>query len=87
MRTSMSARRTPARSRRSRTGGRIVATGVGRVLSSLRISTRWPGRTEVVGTTVVVIVACFLFGFYLFLVDSGLSWVIEKIFRAAGVVA
>jgi preprotein translocase subunit SecE len=47
----------------------------------------WPGRTEVVGTTVVVIVACFLFGFYLFLVDSGLSWLIDKLFRAAGVVA
>ena len=26
----------------------------------------WPGRQEVVGTTVVVIVACFVFGFYLF---------------------
>ena len=47
----------------------------------------WPGRTEVVGTTVVVIVACFLFGFYLFLVDTGLAWVIDKLFRAAGVVA
>ena len=44
----------------------------------------WPGRGEVVGTTVVVIVACFLFGFYLFVVDSGLSWLIDKIFRAAG---
>ena len=38
------------------------------------------------GTTVVVIVACFLFGFYLFVVDSGLSWLVDKIFRAAGVV-
>jgi preprotein translocase subunit SecE len=47
----------------------------------------WPGRTEVVGTTVVVIVACFLFGFYLFLVDSALSWVVDKIFHAAGVVS
>ena len=45
----------------------------------------WPGRSEVVGTTLVVIVACFLFGFYLFLVDSGLSWVIDKLFVAAGV--
>jgi hypothetical protein len=34
---------------------------------------------------VVVIVACFLFGFYLFVVDSGLSWVIDKLFVAAGV--
>jgi preprotein translocase subunit SecE len=47
----------------------------------------WPGRSEVVGTTVVVIVACFLFGFYLFLVDSGLAWAIDKIFRASGVIS
>jgi preprotein translocase subunit SecE len=45
----------------------------------------WPGRPEVVGTTVVVIVACFLFGFYLFVVDSGLSWLIDKLFVASGV--
>ena len=44
----------------------------------------WPGRPEVVGTTVVVIVACFLFGFYLFLVDSGLSWLVDRIFQAGG---
>jgi len=49
--------------------------------------TSWPGRNEVLGTTVVVIVACFLFGFYLFAVDAGLSWLIDKLFRAAGVVA
>ena len=29
----------------------------------------WPGRREVSGTTVVVIVAVFFFGFYLFLAD------------------
>ena len=45
----------------------------------------WPGRPEVVGTTIVVIVACFVFGFYLFLVDSGLSWLVDRIFKAAGV--
>jgi len=49
--------------------------------------TSWPGKSEVVGTTVVVIIACFLFGFYLFLVDTGLSWLMDKIFRATGVVA
>jgi preprotein translocase SecE subunit len=47
----------------------------------------WPGKNEVVGTTAVVIVACFLFGFYLFLVDAGLSWVIDKLYVATGVVA
>ncbi|MEX0880445.1 MAG: preprotein translocase subunit SecE [Thermoanaerobaculia bacterium] len=47
----------------------------------------WPGRQEVVGTTVVVIFACFVFGFYLFLVDSGLSWIVDRIFKATGVTA
>ena len=47
----------------------------------------WPSQNEVVGTTLVVIVACFLFGFYLFVVDAGLSWLLDKLFRAAGVVA
>ncbi len=28
-----------------------------------------------------------LFGFYLFVVDAGLSWLIDKVFRAAGVIA
>ena len=45
----------------------------------------WPGRPEVVGTTVVVIVACFLFGFCLFVIDNGLSWMIDKLFVATGV--
>ena len=46
----------------------------------------WPGQAEVSGTTFVVIIACFLFGFYLFLVDSGLSWLVDKLYRAVGVV-
>jgi preprotein translocase subunit SecE len=45
----------------------------------------WPGKNEVIGTTVVVIVACFIFGFYLFVVDQGLSWLIDKLFISAGV--
>ena len=45
----------------------------------------WPGKNEVIGTTVVVIVACFIFGFYLFVVDSGLSWLIDKLFISSGV--
>ena len=45
----------------------------------------WPARNEVVGTTVVVIVACFLFGFYLFVVDVGLSWMLDRIFTLSGV--
>jgi preprotein translocase subunit SecE len=46
----------------------------------------WTSRTEVTGTTIVVIIACFLFGFYLFVVDSGLAWVVDKIYKATGVV-
>jgi len=46
----------------------------------------WPARSEVTGTTIVVIIACFLFGFYLFVVDSGLAWLVDKLYRATGVV-
>jgi len=42
----------------------------------------WPSRQEVVGTTVVVIVAVVFFGFYLGVVDEllgrGLSWVLQR---------
>ena len=41
----------------------------------------WPGRREVIGTTGVVIVAVFFFGFFLFLVDflisNGMSYVLN----------
>ena len=41
----------------------------------------WPARQEVFGTTVVVVVAVFFFGFYLGLVDlllaRGLDWVLR----------
>ena len=47
----------------------------------------WPGRQEVVGTTIVVVVAVFFFGFYLGLVDYllsiGLNWVLTY-FRGTG---
>jgi preprotein translocase subunit SecE len=33
----------------------------------------WPGRHEVVGTTVVVVIAVFFFGFYLGIVDYFLA--------------
>lgn len=47
----------------------------------------WPARQEVVGTTVVVVVAVFFFGFYLGLVDYLLAMGLEKVltfFRARG---
>ena len=41
----------------------------------------WPSRQEVVGTTIVVIVAVFFFGLYLGAVDQllglGMSWVLR----------
>jgi preprotein translocase subunit SecE len=41
----------------------------------------WPSRQEVVGTTIVVIVAVFVFGLYLGAVDSllgaGMSWLLR----------
>jgi preprotein translocase subunit SecE len=48
----------------------------------------WPPRQEVVGTTIVVVVAVFFFGLYLGLVDYlltlGLNWVLTYFGRAGG---
>lgn len=47
----------------------------------------WPSRQEVISTTIVVIVAVFFFGFFLFGTDivlakviEGIEWVAKKIF-------
>ena len=47
----------------------------------------WPTRTEVINTTIIVIIAVFFFAFYLFLTDivftyliEGLEWVARKVF-------
>jgi len=37
----------------------------------------WPSRKEVYATTVVVIVTTLFFGFYLWLLDVGFSWLYE----------
>lgn len=39
----------------------------------------WPSRNEVYSTTIVVIIATFFFGFYLFFMDIIFSWVIAQI--------
>jgi preprotein translocase subunit SecE len=39
----------------------------------------WPTRREVWATTVVVILTSLVFGLYLWIIDLGLSWVMEKI--------
>jgi preprotein translocase subunit SecE len=41
----------------------------------------WPSRQEVMGTTLVVIVAVFFFGFYLWLVDTVLGYGLERVLR------
>ena len=40
----------------------------------------WPSKTEVYGTTLVVIVTVFFFGLYLFLVDQLLRNLVQKVF-------
>ena len=39
----------------------------------------WPTRNEVYSTTLVVIIAMFFFGFYLYFMDAVFSWVLLKI--------
>ena len=39
----------------------------------------WPSRNEVYSTTIVVILATFFFGFYLFFMDIIFSWVVAQI--------
>ncbi|MGB4704965.1 MAG: preprotein translocase subunit SecE [Candidatus Saccharicenans sp.] len=39
----------------------------------------WPSKQEVYGTTVIVIITLFFFGFYLFFVDVLFSWIIAQI--------
>ena len=46
----------------------------------------WPARQEVMGTTIVVIVAVFFFGFYLGLVDYLLALGMDRVLRLFRVV-
>ena len=43
----------------------------------------WPGRRELTGTTLVVIVAVFFFGFFLYVVDWIVSYGMNYIFHRA----
>ncbi len=45
----------------------------------------WPGRQEVIGTTVVVIVAVFFFGFYLGILDELLGRLDKMLFNYFGI--
>ena len=44
----------------------------------------WPNRRELTGTTLVVIVAVFFFGFFLYVVDLVVGAGINYVFRHAG---
>ena len=46
--------------------------------------TTWPGRQEVYGTTMVVIVTVLICAFFLWIVDLLLNKGMEQIFRASG---
>jgi len=44
----------------------------------------WPGKDEVVGTTTVVLVYTVLVGVFLFLVDTAVTPLVNKLFAAFG---
>ncbi len=44
----------------------------------------WPKRNEVQGTTIVVIVTCFIFGFYLWAVDVIMAQLLAWVYAAIG---
>ncbi|HTS02073.1 MAG TPA: preprotein translocase subunit SecE [Thermoanaerobaculia bacterium] len=48
------------------------------------VKVSWPDRDEVVGTTAVVLVYTFIVGIFLFLVDAGVTPVVNKLFAAFG---
>ena len=45
----------------------------------------WPSRDEVVGTTTVVIIATFIFGFFLYAADVVFYKLIEQIYKVFGI--
>ncbi len=71
-----------------------VATTLGRVtgkaaelrtfLTEVRTEMKkvtWPSREEVRATTIVVIGATFFFGFYLYGLDLGFTWIVSHILK------
>lgn len=56
-----------------------MANFYGDIKAELRKVT-WPSKKEVYGTTIVVLVAVFFFGIYLFLVDTLLQAIVNRIF-------
>ncbi len=57
-----------------------VRTFLSEVAAEFRKVT-WPPRKEVYGTTIVVIITVFFFGFYLYILDVGLSYLAATVTR------
>ncbi|MFQ6084541.1 MAG: preprotein translocase subunit SecE [Candidatus Aminicenantia bacterium] len=54
----------------------------GQFLKDVRAELRkvtWPSKREVYSTTIVVIIATFFFGFFLYAVDILFSWVVANV--------
>ena len=41
----------------------------------------WPARPEVYSTTIVVIITTVFFGFYLYGLDLGFSWILQRVLK------
>ena len=75
----------------SKTGPPEWVTWVPRKLAELKLffvevrselkKVTWPSRNEVQATTIVVILTTIFFGFYLYAMDLGFSWLLSFILR------
>jgi preprotein translocase subunit SecE len=62
--------------------GKEMAGKVGSYISDVRAEMKrvtWPGKQEVYGTTVMVIITTFLFGFYFMICDEVFRRLVESI--------
>ncbi|HET9179806.1 MAG TPA: preprotein translocase subunit SecE [Terriglobia bacterium] len=62
--------------------GKEVAGKIGSYVKDVRAEMKrvtWPGRQEVYGTTVMVIITTFLFGFYFMLCDEVFSRLVSYV--------
>jgi preprotein translocase subunit SecE len=62
--------------------GKEVAGKLGSYISDVRAEMKrvtWPGKQEVYGTTVMVIITTFLFGFYFMLCDEVFSHLVSYV--------
>ena len=63
---------------------RLIRAGLRSFLHDVRVEMKqvnWPSRADVISTTVVVAVTVAFFGVYFFLVDSGFSYLIQRVLK------